>query len=72
MSFGIKNLELSVRLKNIRHGVDNEKGPENTIIFYLPNKSNGILLVMNRLFLLREYGDHKRKGFVGYKNHFPV
>ena len=57
--------------------VDNEKGnfyelPENTIIFYLPNKSNGILLVMNRLFLLRKYGDHKRKGFVGYKNHVPV
>ena len=61
--------------------VDNEKGNfyqlvqkllENTLIFYLPNKRNGILLVMNRLFLLRKYGDHKRKGFVGYKNHVPV
>ena len=54
---------MSFRIKNF---------PENTIIFYLPNKCNGILLVMNRLFLLRKYGDHKRKGFVGYKNHVPV
>ena len=86
MSCGIKNLRVIRPIG--RHQIqilkvvifinlykNSEKGvvvSQNTIIFYLPTKSNGILLVMNRLFLLRKYGDHKRRGFVGYKNHFPV